>query len=152
MSVRIDYQALLHAVGDAIIASDANGSICLWNAAAEHLFGYSEQEALGQSLDLITPERFRARHWQGYHASMASGTTRYAHALLKVPATHKNGHTLSIAFTVSLMFDDAQQVKTVVAVVRDETQRFEEDRALRKRLSELEAQLALKPLQDGNNG
>jgi PAS domain S-box-containing protein len=145
MSVSIDYKALVHGVSDAVIASDGRGAICLWNLAAERLFGYTQQEALGQSLDLITPERFRARHWEGYHKSIASGSTRYANDLLKVPATHKNGQTLSIAFTVALLFDEAQAVELVVAVIRDDTQRFQDERALRKRLAELEAQLASRP-------
>ena len=105
-SIPLDYQALVHAVGDAIIASDAQGVICLWNPAAERLFGFTAQEALGQTLDLITPERFRARHWQGYEHSMASGTTRCGETLLRVPALHKDGHSLSIAFTVALLFDE----------------------------------------------
>jgi nitric oxide dioxygenase len=60
-----DSDALLLAAGDAIIAASADGFILLWNAAAERIFGYAEGEALGRSLDLIVPERFRSRHWEG---------------------------------------------------------------------------------------
>ena len=55
MKTPIDCQKLVAAVGDAIIAADANGAIVLWNAGAERMFGYTEAEALGKSLDLITP-------------------------------------------------------------------------------------------------
>lgn len=149
MSTQIDYQALVLGLGDAVIASDPAGKIVLWNAAAERLFGFSSAEAIGQSLDLITPERFRARHWAGYAQSMSTGQTRYGHTLLRVPALHKDGQTLSIAFTVSLLLDQQQQVGAVVAVVRDESQRFMEDRALRQRLSDLEAQAASAALGGG---
>jgi hypothetical protein len=57
-----------------------------------------------------------------------------------VPALHKAGHTLSIAFTVTLLMLSDTGVDAVIAIVRDETKRWEEDRALRKRLAELEAE------------
>ena len=106
------------------------------------MFGHAESEALGQSLDLITPERLRARHWQGYHHSMATGTTKYgAGEMLRVPAVHKDGRQMSIAFTVAMLFGPDRKVSAVVAVIRDETERFNDDRALRKRLADAEAKL-----------
>ena len=142
MKTGVDCRALVAAAPDAIIASDAEGIIVLWNAGAERIFGYTEDEALGRSLDLITPERLRARHWEGYARSMRTGTTKYGTTLLKVPAAHKDGRAMSIAFTVSMLFGADGKVSSVVAVIRDETERFNEDRALRKRLAELEARLA----------
>jgi PAS domain S-box-containing protein len=109
------------------------------------MFGYSEAEALGRNLDIITPDRLRKRHWDGYHKSMETGTTKYGNDLLRVPALHKDGSAMSIAFTVAMLFDEAHKVSAVVAVIRDETARFNDDRALRKRLAELEAQLAAQP-------
>jgi len=142
MNTTIDCTALVAAVGDAIIASDASGAITLWNPGAVRMFGYTEDEALGQSLDLITPERLRHRHWEGYHHSMATGTTKYGNDLLRVPATHKDGRAMSIAFTVAMLFAADNKVGAVVAVIRDETTRFNDERALKKRVVELEAQLA----------
>ncbi|GAB3626736.1 histidine kinase [Pandoraea terrae] len=142
MSGTVDTEQLVRAVGDAIIVSDARGRITLWNPAAERMFGFTEAEALGNTLDLIIPERLRARHNEGYEKTMATGITRYGHDLLRVPAAHKDGRTLSIAFTVALLHDAEQKVKAIVAVIRDETARFQEDRALRKRLTELEAQVS----------
>lgn len=145
MKTSIDCTQLVAAVGDAIVASDADGRIVLWNAGAERMFGHTEAEALGQSLALIIPERLRRRHNEGYEKSMATGTTKYGNDLLRVPALHKDGRQLSIAFTVAMLFDDAHKVTAIVAVIRDETTRFNEDRALRKRLAELEAQVASAP-------
>ncbi len=142
MNTTIDCQQLVAAIGDAVIASDAKGAIVLWNPGAERMFGHTEAEALGQSLDLITPERLRKRHWEGYDKSMATGTTRYGNDLLRVPAIHKDGRAMSIAFTVAMLFDADHKVSAVIAVIRDETTRFNDDRALKKRLTELEAQLA----------
>ena len=142
MQTPIDCQQLVAAIGDAVIASDHGGAITLWNPGAERMFGYTEAEALGRNLDLITPERLRQRHWDGYHHSMATGTTKYGNDLLRVPAIDKQGRAMSIAFTVAMLFDEQQQVTAVVAVIRDETARFNDDRAMRKRLAELEARVA----------
>lgn len=143
MKTLVDCRELVAAIGDAVIVSDAKGAIVLWNAAAERLFGHTEEEALGRSLDLITPERLRARHWEGYHRSMQTGTTRYgAGEMLRVPAVHRDGRAMSIAFTVAMLRGPDGRVDGVIAVVRDETVRFTEDRALRKRLAELEADRA----------
>jgi len=135
----IDLQQLVEVIGDAVIASDADGVITMWNPAAERIFGFTESEALGQSLDLIIPETQRKKHWDGYYKTMHTGETRYATDVLRVPAIHKQGYRLSIAFTVALLYSVEQQVTGIVAVVRDETTRFNEERSLRRRLAALEA-------------
>jgi len=137
-STSIDFEQLVRTMGDAVIVADADGVVRLWNAAAVRLFGFSEQEALGQPLDLIIPERLRGRHNEGYAHTVASATTHYGTTLLRVPALHKDGRSLSIAFTVSLLTAADGRVEGVVAVVRDDTARFNEDKALRRRLTELE--------------
>jgi len=141
MKTPIDCHDLVASIGDAVIASDAKGAITLWNPAAERMFGYTEAEALGQSLDIIIPERLRGRHWEGYDKSMATGTSRYGHDLLRVPATHKDGSAMSIAFTVAMLFTPDRKVSSIIAVIRDETVRFNDERTLRKRIVELEAKL-----------
>ena len=138
MNTNIDLHQLVECVGDAIIVADADEKIVLWNPAATRIFGYSEAEALGNTLDLIVPERQRQRHNEGYSHSMQTGTTRYGTSLLKVPAKHQDGSMLSIAFTVGMLFDENHQANGVVAIIRDETARFAEERALKKRLSDLE--------------
>ena len=142
MQTTTDLKQLVEAVGDAIVASDAGGAIVLWNPAAQRMFGFTEAEALGQSLDIIIPQRQQQRHWDGYHQTMASGKTRYGNDVLRVPAVHKDGHSLSIAFTVALLHTPEDKVSAIVAVIRDETSRFAEERNLKKRLTELEIQLA----------
>jgi PAS domain S-box-containing protein len=142
MNTSVDCRELVAAIGDAVVVADTNGLIVLWNAAAERVFGHTEAEALGQSLDLITPERLRQRHWDGFNHSMETGTTRYgAGEMLRVPAVHKDGSAMSVAFTVAMLFDDAGKVSAVISVIRDETKRFNDDRALKKRVAELESKL-----------
>ena len=141
MRPEIDLNALVAAVGDAIVVCSADGSIVLWNKGAEQLFGHTEAEALGQSLDLIIPDRLRARHWEGYHKTMATGVTRYGTDVLRVPAVHKSGRAMSIAFSVGMLHSADGKVSAIASIIRDETSRFAEDRELRKRLAELEARL-----------
>ena len=134
----MDFAQLVAAAGDAIVAADLQGRIVLWNPAAERIFGFSRAEALGQSLDLIIPERFRQRHWEGYDKVMRSGETRYGTEVLRVPALRKDGRPLSIAFTVALLKDANGRVEAIAAIMRDDTARWNEERALRKRLAEQE--------------
>ena len=138
MKTNVDLNQLVECVGDAIVVVDAHEKIVLWNPAATRIFGYSEVEALGNTLDLIVPERQRHRHNEGCRKSMETGITRYGTSLLKVPALHKDGSMLSIAFTVGMLFDGDQKVNGIVATIRDETERFAQERALKKRISDLE--------------
>ena len=127
---------------DAIIYADREGVIRLWNAGAETIFGYAAEEALGQSLDLIIPERQRQRHWDGFHRVMATGETRYGPgSLLAVPAMRKDGTRISVEFSIAMLRDEHSSLMGIAAILRDVSERFERDRTLRGRLAELEAQL-----------
>ena len=139
MRTLINLQQLVSVMGDAVVVCDTQGSITLWNPAAEYMFGFTEAEALGQSLDLIIPERLRQRHWEAYHKTMATGQTRYGHDVLRVPAVNKAGSPMSISFTVALLNDANGQVIGIASVIRDETIKFQEERLMRKRLAELES-------------
>ena len=142
MQSTVDLKQLVEAIGDAVIAADPKGAIILWNPAAERIFGFTEADAMGKSLDLIIPQRQQQRHWDGYEKTMATGITKYGNDVLKVPAVHKDGRTLSIAFSVAMLHGPDGKVSSIIAVVRDETSRFAEERNLKKRLTELEMQVA----------
>ena len=105
--------------------------IILWNRGAEIMFGHSAADARGQSLDLIIPKRFRARHWEGYHTVMATGVTRYGQELLAVPAIRKDGRRISIEFSIALLRDDNGAPTGAAAIIRDVTARWEREHAAR---------------------
>jgi PAS domain S-box-containing protein len=132
--------ALLAAADDAVVVADAEGVIRYWNPAAEAMFGHPAGTAVGASLDLIIPERLRARHWEGYRRVMATGETAYAGRMLAVPAVRADGTRISVEFTVALLPGDGGGVRWIGAILRDVTERWEEERALRRRLAELEGQ------------
>jgi PAS domain S-box-containing protein len=125
------FQRIVEEMPEAVIVSDRAGAIVYWNRAAEMMFGHSAGEAIGQSLDLIIPERFRARHWAGYRTVMSTGVTRYGHELLAVPAVRKDGRRISLEFSIALVRDDAGALAGAAAIIRDVTARWERERASR---------------------
>ena len=130
-------EAILATPSDAIVAADQDGIVRYWNPGAQRLFGYSSDEAMGKTLDLIVPERLRERHWDGYRRVMATGESRYGTAdVLSVPALRKDGATISVEFTVTLL-QSGGHVIGIAAIMRDVSARFEEMRALKRRLAEL---------------
>ncbi len=138
MAMTVDCEQLIQSLGDAVIVADVDGNIVMWNPSATRIFGFTEEEAMGRALDLIIPERQRGRHNEGYAKTVATGITRYGTSLLRVPAMHKDGHRISIAFTVTLLTGDGGDVTGVAAVIRDETARFGEEQQLRKQITELQ--------------
>jgi nitric oxide dioxygenase len=133
--------ALVDTEADAVVASDAGGMIVLWNPGAERIFGFTAEEAVGRSLDIMIPEQLRARHWEGYHHTVATGQSRYgAGDLLAVPGIRKDGTRISLEFTIMLIKGDDGRVSGMVSNLRDVTKRFEEVRALKKRIAEIEKQ------------
>lgn len=141
MSDSINFKALVSHIGEAVIISDRDENILFWNASAERIFGYTPNEALGKTLSIITPDRFRERHSKGYFHTMETGKTKYGNTLLRVPAIHKDGRSISIAFSVTMIFDDHNQPMAIAAIVRDETERFQEERKLKEKLTALESSI-----------
>lgn len=130
------------ASSDAILYADRDGVVRLWNRGCEEIFGWSAEEALGRSMDLIIPERLRGRHWDGWGKVMETGVTRYGKDVLAVPAARKDGSPLSIEFTIALHRDADGRIEGASAVIRDVTARWSRDKELRLRLKEAEARLA----------
>ena len=126
---------------EAIVVTDPAGLIRLWNDGAARMFGHSTEEAMGQNLDIIIPEKLRERHWKGYFQTMATGSTKYGDKLLSVPATHRDGQRLSIEFSVALLRDDVGQIVGISAIMREVTERRNAERELRAKISELESRL-----------
>jgi PAS domain S-box-containing protein len=142
------YKQIVNFAEDGILFADRDGIIRVWNWGAETIFGYTSEEAIGESLDLIVPEKLRERHWEGYHKVMAIGETRYGSELLKVPAAHKDGKRISVEFTIILVRDRQNGILGSAAIVRDVTERWHHERELKGRLNFLEDQLKLQKASD----
>jgi PAS domain S-box-containing protein len=134
--------ALVAGTDHAVVVADTDGVIRFWNPAAEAMFGHAREDAVGSSLDLIIPEKLRDRHWDGYNRVMETGQTEYGGRTLAVPALRRDGTRISVEFTVTLLTDRAGAVVGIGAILRDVTARWEEQRALNRRVAELERELA----------
>lgn len=125
---------------DAILICDQSGTVRYWNASAQRVFGFAATDALDVSMDLIIPERLRARHWAAWEAAMRTGMTRYAEGqLLAVPAIRKDGEQISIEFSIQLIKGPDDAIAWVVAVIRDVTERYRREKTLRAQLKALAA-------------
>jgi PAS domain S-box-containing protein len=138
-------QAIVRETGEAVVVADREGTILVWNGGAERVFGHSSAEAVGANLDLIIPTKLRQRHWEGFQRTLGTGITRYADTMLSVPATHRDGHRVSVEFSVALLHDAAGDISGILAIMRDVTERRNADQALHARLAALERRQALTP-------
>ena len=137
------YRQIVEGSPDAVVFGDAKGVIRLWNAGAQAIFGFTAAEAVGQSMDIIIPERLRGRHWEGYDRVMVTGVSRYgAGDLLAVPAITKDGRSISIEFTIQMLKGPVGEILGPVATIRDVTKRFQREKDMARRLKELEARVA----------
>jgi PAS domain S-box-containing protein len=71
--------------------ADRNGVIRRWESGCLDLLGYTTEEAVGHSLDLIVPPVLQARHWQGFTKAVTTGRLKRPNTTLKLPMVHKSG-------------------------------------------------------------
>jgi PAS domain S-box-containing protein len=133
---------LIEQAPDAVIFADRDGVIREWNASAERIFGHSREEAIGQSLDIIVPERFREAHWNGYRRALEAGETKYVGQAMPTRSARKDGETIYVELTFAIVKDDGGNVLGALANARDISERWAREREQAARLKELEARAA----------
>ena len=121
---------VLDAMFDSVVAIDESGALVAMNAAAEELFGYDKEVALGEPLHMILiPERFRDRHLAGFSRLVETGDSPILNSRLEVQGLRSDGTELPIELTVTQFLDEP---RTFMAVIRDLTLE-------RRRLGQIEA-------------
>jgi len=133
---------LVDQTDDGLVFADREGVIRAWSAGAERIFGFPRGEAVGQTLDLIVPERFREAHWRGYDHALETGVTKYAGQVMPTRSARKDGTTIYVELSFTMIHDDAGAIIGVLGGARDITQRFErerEERARQRALGERDA-------------
>lgn len=115
--------SLVNAVGDAIISVDRDGILVLWNPGAERLFGFSSEEALGASLDLIIPPVSRKAHWEGFYAAMQQNQSRLGSSVIRVPMLRKNQSQFPGALTVGIVRGEDNRIERIGAIIREEPEK-----------------------------
>ena len=114
---------MIEQASEAVLFADANEIIKIWNKKAELVFGYTSEEAIGRPLAIIIPDRFLSRHQDGYKGVMKTGVTAYDDEVLSVPAKRKDGSTISIEFSVSIIREKGG-ILGVLAIIRDTTRKW----------------------------
>jgi PAS domain S-box-containing protein len=135
------YRALIEDLADAMIFTDRDGLIRVWNSAAEAVFGHRADEIIGKSLDVLIPDHLRSAHWVGFDTAMETGQLKHVRQSMTTRSIHKDGSDLYIDMSFALVRDEAGLVLGAVAVARDVTDRFKAEKNARKRLAELEARV-----------
>ena len=129
--------AIVRSAADAIVTADEHGHIVSWNPAAERLFGYTEDEALGRSLTTLIPKRFHDAHEAGLTRVVETGETRIIGQTVEVFGVHKDGHEFPIALSLATWVEESGRFFS--GIIRDITERFEMSRSLATSEQRLEA-------------
>lgn len=128
---------ILRSMPEALIYADLEGIIRRWNPGAETVFGFTAAEALGQSLDLIIPERMRKAHWDGFNKAIVRGGTLPGRTSMITRSLHKSGEDIYVDMSFAMVKDESGKMLGSMAVARDATKRFLEEKSMRKQLAEL---------------
>lgn len=128
---------ILRSMPEALIYADLEGVIRRWNPGAETVFGFTAAEALGQSLDLIIPERMRKAHWDGFNKAIVRGGTLPGRTSMITRSLHKSGEQIYVDMSFAMVKDESGKMLGSMAVARDATKRFLEEKSMRKQLAEL---------------
>lgn len=136
------YERLVAQMPEAVIFADCEGRIRVWNRGAEVVFGYPAAEVMGKSLDLIIPDELRQRHWEGYHRAVSEGRTRLRGRALPTKAVRKDGQKIYVELSFAIVPGEAGTTVGSLAVGREITEKYLQDKAQRQRLAALEAEFA----------
>ena len=137
------FREVVQTAPDAIVLADGEGYILTWNKAAERLFGYKAEEATGQSLTMIMPERYRVPHQLALQRISTTGELRLKGATVTMHGLHKDGREFPIEMSLSSWISGGQRVHC--GIVRDITARKESEARLLQQQLEQQALLDLIP-------
>jgi PAS domain S-box-containing protein len=133
------YRDMFECMSDALIFADTQGIIRIWNKGAEDLFGFTAAEAGGRSLDLIIPEHLRQAHWEGFHKAVGRGATLHGRRSMITRSLHKSGQQLYVDMSFAVARNSGSEITGSIAIARNATERFLEEKTLRRQLAALTA-------------
>lgn len=87
----------------AVVIADTSGTIRFWSKGAERVFGYSEADVVGRSLDIIVPDEFREAHWTGFRRAMAAGSAAIEGQPIALPVRASGGEIQKSPGKLSLL-------------------------------------------------
>ena len=123
------FQSVMESAIDAIISVDSKGKILSWNKAAAAMFGHSEAEVIGKSIELIIPERFKKAHATGINRVSTGGPSHVIGKTVELAGVCKNGHEIPVELSLATWFLDDKRYYT--GIIRDIEERKQAEQKFR---------------------
>jgi PAS domain S-box-containing protein len=123
------FRSVMESAIDAIISGDAEGNIRSWNSAATALFGFTEEEVIGEPIELIIPERFRKSHQEGIRRVSSGGPTHVIGKTVELAAIRKDGTEFPVELSLATWFLDEKRYYT--GIIRDISERKQAEQKFR---------------------
>ena len=130
------FRSVTESAIDAIVSADHAGLIVGWNSAAQSMFGWTEEETVGELLEMIIPERYRELHRNGIDRMTSRGESRVIGQTVELAALHKEGREFPIELSLSTWMVESDRFYT--GIVRDISERKEAEDQLKRYANELE--------------
>jgi PAS domain S-box-containing protein len=130
-------EAIVGSTSDAVVTADVQGQVITWNPAAERIFGYSEDEILGQPLTFLIPERHREAHDAGLSRVIHTGETKIIGQTAQLTGLRKGGDEFPIELSLATWVTDGTRFFS--GIIRDVTDRKQAEQALREHEQLLES-------------
>jgi PAS domain S-box-containing protein len=130
-------EAILQTAADGIVTADDRGLVVSWNPAAAGMFGFDEDEIVGQPLWVLVPERFRDAHRHGLARVVSTGETRIIGKTVDVFGLHKDGHEFPIELSLATWIDEGRRFFS--GIIRDVSARVEMNDELSRSEKRLQA-------------
>jgi PAS domain S-box-containing protein len=125
----MSFRAVAQSSHDAIIIGDQSGTILFWNKGAKEIFGYENEETVGQPLTLLMPERYRLAHQHGLKRYSTTGETRILGETVELSGLRKTGEEFPLELTLSAWKEENRLFFS--GIIRDISQRKKAEEALR---------------------
>jgi PAS domain S-box-containing protein len=129
------FRSVAESANDAIITADKTGNITFWNKRAQTIFGYLKEEAVGQPLTMLMPEKYRGAHLKGMERFYSTGQGRIIGQVVEMHALKKDGKEFPIELTLTDW--ETYDGKFVTGIIRDITKRKQEEEALQNTQAQL---------------
>jgi PAS domain S-box-containing protein len=137
MDISERYRRIIEMSLDAIVSSDESGRIILWNPAAERMFGYTKEEALGMYIHNLIPDEFRERHRRGFERFIKTQKPVLIGKTVEVKGLRKDGSIFPEE--ISLSADRVRGRWVFTGIMRDITERKKTEGLIMKKTQELES-------------
>jgi PAS domain S-box-containing protein len=115
---RLKHVAIVESSDDAIVSQNLDGTIASWNSGAQHIFGFTETEAVGQPISIIVPPELRDENRSIVHR-VESGERVEHYETVRI---NKEGKHISVSLTMSPVKDSTGRIVGISKIARDITE------------------------------